>query len=78
MLEEAVFEIRFGANSVKVLIIVMHFAMDTMRLIGARQEILFNTFTTCVLCTIFTGYTLPHNGGILVGANGAIDLYGYY
>jgi hypothetical protein len=36
MLEEAVFKIRFGANGVKILIIVMHFAMDTMGLIRAR------------------------------------------
>jgi hypothetical protein len=76
MFEITVFEVGFCANLIQILIIVVDTAVDTMRVIGPCQEILFNALATDVFFAVFTSDSLSDDGRVVVGTNGTC-LFGH-
>jgi hypothetical protein len=76
MLKVTIFQVGFGANLLKVFVVIMNSAVNAMGVFCACKEILFNAFSACTFFTVLAGDAFTDNGSVSIGTDAAICFNG--
>jgi hypothetical protein len=76
MLKVTIFQVGFGANLLKVFVVIMNSAVNAVGIFCACKEILFNAFGACTFFTVFAGDAFTDNRGVSIRTNATIDFNG--